>query len=100
MALQISHLRGFCHQIIFPFRYMSLQGHEHGGFLHGPAGSGGLRPPFIDLPKATLAIASGMHLRRVLPMAAASRHSCAVEVHNPLRWETSAGWDRILAGNL
>jgi hypothetical protein len=26
--------------------------------------------------------------------------SCAVEVHNPLRWETSAGLDRIQAGNL
>ena len=25
---------------------------------------------------------------------------CAVELHNPLRWETSAGLDRIQAENL
>ena len=70
---------------------------ERDGSLHGPAGSGGLQPPFFRMPKATFPIALRVRLRQELQMAASARHSCAVKRHDPLEWETPAGRDRIPA---
>lgn len=43
------------------------------GFIN--ARSGGLRPPFLVMPRATRPIVLKMRLRRCLQMAAATRHS-------------------------